>query len=197
MNMRKINWTLIRTLPADAAIVTGGPEYGCFRCAHVPADRHHVEMLLAETGEGLVRRLLEPRKGQPSKYTHAHLIAGRLADFAYVYARINQEATDEWRRLGRKLYTGIEEIASPVRVAEVSRGVQVNHYTFQRKKTWYLVRHQYEIAESVVGVPVGTRPTSRVIAGPFDSKGDANFARKLREDAGQHPEPRSYYRQTS
>ena len=56
--MRTINWNLIRTLPADAAIVTGGPEYGCFRCAHVPAGRHHVEALFAEIGSGLYRKLL-------------------------------------------------------------------------------------------------------------------------------------------
>ena len=79
--MRTINWNLIRKLPADAAIVTGSPEYGCFRCAHIPAKRYNVEMLLAETGEGIVRRLLEPRKGLPSKWGQAHLIAGQLEDF--------------------------------------------------------------------------------------------------------------------
>ena len=79
--LRKINWNLIRTLPADATIVTGGPEYGCFRVAHVPASRMHVESLFAETNEGLVRKPLEPRRGQPSKWGQARLISGRIEDF--------------------------------------------------------------------------------------------------------------------
>ena len=82
--MRTINWNLIRTLPANAAIVTGGPEYGCFRCAHVPAGRHHVEALFAEIGSGLYRKLLEPRKGQPSKWGQAHPIGGKIEDFTEV-----------------------------------------------------------------------------------------------------------------
>ncbi len=55
------------------------------RAAHVPAGRHHVEALFAEIGSGLYRKLLEPRKGQPSKWGQAHPIGGRIEDFTISY----------------------------------------------------------------------------------------------------------------
>lgn len=90
--MSKINWDLIRRLPAGATITTGGPEYGCFRCAHIPAERRRVEIMLAETGEWLVRRILEPRKGQPAKWGQAHPIGGRIEDFTGAGMRTKEVA---------------------------------------------------------------------------------------------------------
>ena len=81
-NKRQINWTLIHKLPADGAIVNGSPELGCFRCAHVPATRIRVAMLLAETGDGLVRRLFQPGRGCPAKWGMPHLTLERIERYA-------------------------------------------------------------------------------------------------------------------
>jgi hypothetical protein len=73
-----INWNLIARLPADGIVYPGSPEYGAFRVTHRPADKMHVEQILAETGEGLHRRRMVPRKGKPHNWAQVELIGGRL-----------------------------------------------------------------------------------------------------------------------
>jgi hypothetical protein len=76
--MHRINWALIHKLPADGVIISGGPEYGCFRCAHVPGSKYRVAMLLAEVGNGLMRRLFHPGSGRPAYWGAPHLTPERI-----------------------------------------------------------------------------------------------------------------------
>ena len=65
---KKINWNLIAHLPADGIVYLGSPEYGAFLVCHRPATKMHVEQLLAETGDGLNRRRMTPRKNKPHNW---------------------------------------------------------------------------------------------------------------------------------
>jgi len=84
MKNTAINWNLIKRLPEDGIIYEGGPDYGCFRVAHLPATRKQAELLLAESGHGLYRRTRIFPPNAPKGWSAVQFIAGSISEFAEV-----------------------------------------------------------------------------------------------------------------